>query len=82
VTWVAFSTVYADIQPLSGRELIAAQAVQSEITGKITMRYLLGVTAGMRARYEGKVYDIQSVIDWGLRHRELNLMVSEGLSNG
>jgi len=80
VTWTTFATVWADIQPLNGRELIAAQAVQSEITGKIFIRYLPGVTAGMRVSYCGKYYDIQVPIDPGLKHRELQLLVSEGLT--
>ena len=82
VTWLPFTTAWADIQPLSGREMIAAQAVQSEITSKVIMRYIPGVLPSMRVVFEGRYYDIQSVIDWGMRHQELNLMCSEGLSQG
>lgn len=80
VTWATFAQSWAGIRPLNGRELIAAQAVQSEITGKIIIRYIAGVVPAMRIAYDGKYYDIQAVIDAGLQHRELQLMVSEGLT--
>lgn len=80
VTWSTFAQAWAGIQPLNGRELIAAQAVQSEITGKIIMRYMTGVKAAMRVSYEGKYYDIKAVIDPLLQHRELQLLISEGLT--
>lgn len=80
VTWATFVQVWADIRPLSGRELFAAQAAQSEITGKIIMRYIAGVVPSMRISYQGKYYDIKAVIDPELRHRELQLLVSEGLT--
>lgn len=80
VTWSTFATPWADIQPLNGRELIAAQATQSEVTGKIIMRYLAGVLPAMRISYEGKYYDIKAAIDPGLQHRELQLLISEGLT--
>lgn len=80
VTWTTFVQTWADIRPLSGRELFSAQAVQSEITGKILMHYIPGVVSAMRIAYDGKYYDIQAVIDAGLQHRELQLLVSEGLT--
>lgn len=80
VTWATFAQPWADIRPLNGQELIAAQAVQSEITGKIIIRYIAGVVPSMRISYQGKHYDIKAVIDPLLQHRELQLLISEGLT--
>lgn len=37
--WVDVATVWAGIEPLRGRELIAAQQVNSEVTTRIVMRW-------------------------------------------
>jgi len=78
-TWVDVCTVYARIRPLTGRSLFAAQQNHSEVTGMIDIRYDARITAKMRAVFEGKIYSIHAVIDPELRHKELNLMVSEGV---
>jgi SPP1 family predicted phage head-tail adaptor len=80
VAWSTFCTTWSRILPLNGRELFAAQAVQSEITGKILMQYIAGLSTGMRITHEGKHYDIHAVIDAALQHREIQLLVSEGLT--
>jgi SPP1 family predicted phage head-tail adaptor len=81
-TWTDFSTPWASVEPLSGRELANAQAVNAETTTKITMRYLAGVTAADRIIFEGRFYNIQSVIDEEMRHRQLVILASEGLNEG
>lgn len=81
-TWADFATVNASVQPLSGRELIAAQAAQSESRVKMSMRYIPGVTEAMRVSYGGKVYNITAVIDVDERHRELQIMAGTGLNQG
>jgi SPP1 family predicted phage head-tail adaptor len=77
--WVGVCTVWARVSPLSGKALFAAQQNHSEVTGTIDMRYRADINAKMRAMYEGKTYHIHAVIDPDLRHKELRLMVSEGL---
>lgn len=82
-TWADFATVHASIEQLSGREMIAAQAVNSETTGKIRIRYLAGVTADMRVVFGTRLFSITAPpINPDERNRELILMVSEGLNEG
>lgn len=81
--WIDFACVSADIQPLSVREFIAAQGVQSEVTGRIVIRYLEGVTAKMRVSYRGLYYNILGVLPDAKSGREyLTLAVSEGTNAG
>lgn len=80
--WGEYATVWAAIEPLQGRELFSAQAINSEITARITIRYLSDVVPAMRVFFENKVYNILSVVDRDMRHIELQLMVSEGLNLG
>lgn len=79
VVWTTFCTTWARIYPLTGRELFAAQAVQSEITAKFLMQYVAGITPAMRINHDGRHYDIHAVIDPEYQHREIQLLVSEGL---
>lgn len=57
-TWVTvYQDVPAAIEPLSVREFISAQAVQSQVTVRIEIRYLPGLTADMRILHGDKVYN-------------------------
>jgi SPP1 family predicted phage head-tail adaptor len=81
-SWQTFSTVRCAMEPLQGRELVAAQQTESETTGRVRMRYLSGVTTKMRFKFEGRYFDILAVVDTRERHREMVLTVREGLNNG
>lgn len=81
-TWTDVATVFAEIQPLSGRELQLAQAINAEVNHKVTIRYRPGISAAMRVVYQGRRFNIQAVIDVDMRHRTLELSCSEGLNDG
>lgn len=84
------TNVPADIQALSGRELISAQALNAEVTHLIVIRYhpLLAdpvKVAAMRAIYVNagvtRYFNVKSAINVDERNREINLMAAEGLNN-
>lgn len=52
------ATVYADRQPLSSRDLIAAQAMQNETTERFVIRWRSDVDTTWRLGFAGKVYAI------------------------
>lgn len=54
-TWALVAEVWAAIEPLSTREFIQAAAVQSEITGRIVIRFRDGLTPDMRIIHNGRV---------------------------
>ena len=82
-TWVdVASDIAAAVEPLQGRELFAAQQVQSEVTIRVRIRYRAGIKAAMRVLYGVRVLDIQSVIDPLEKHAELQLLCAEGVTNG
>jgi SPP1 family predicted phage head-tail adaptor len=58
----AFGYLSAAIEPLSGRDLIAAQAVQSEVTTRIRLRHRPGILSSMRVRHRETIYNIKAVI--------------------
>lgn len=52
----------AQIVPLSGRDLIAAQTAASEVTTRIVMRHFPGLKASMRVEHRDTIYSISAVI--------------------
>ncbi len=68
-TWNAVATCWAAVKPLRGREFWQAQQVQSEVTHKVTTRWVDGVTTDhrilFRRRGGGKlrIFNIMSVIN-------------------
>ena len=74
-TWAPLATLWAAVEPLQGREYFAAAAVQSEVTTRVRLRYRPGVTPADRVKHEGRIYNIESVVDVRSARRELVLMV-------
>jgi len=82
-SWADVATVWAAVEPLSGREFLAAQANQAEVVARILIRYRDDVTAKMRVLHGARVYNIRAALpdnESGAEH--LTLMVSEGVNNG
>ncbi|MDL2200668.1 phage head closure protein [Halopseudomonas aestusnigri] len=77
------ATVWASFEPLSARDLVAAQAAKSQITARIVTRYREGLSATMRAVHRGQVYSVHGVLPDPKSGREyVTLPVSEGVRNG
>jgi SPP1 family predicted phage head-tail adaptor len=76
-----FATVRAGIRMLSGRELTVAQQRNPEISVQVEMRYLAGVSAGMRISHLGVYYPVLDVRDPDLEQKRLVLDCSAGIVN-
>lgn len=81
-SWTDLATAWASIEPLSGRELYAAQELNSEINVRIKMRYRPGVLSSMRILYGTRIFDILAVVDIEERHRVLELLCKEMMPSG
>ncbi len=84
-SWMTvWDKVPAAVEPLSSRDFIAAQATQSEATGRMVLRYRAGVLPTMRILYRGDVYDIKGPPlpdpDSGLDY--LTILVAKGVNDG
>ncbi len=64
--WHDIGSVWADIVPITGRELFAAQGQQNPVTVKIVLRYqasLMGVLSpALRILHGATVYNIEAVL--------------------
>ena len=81
-TWSDWATCWAHIRPISGREVMTAQAINAETTHVITIRYRPGVTAAMRAVFGSRLFNILAVTEPEMAHVTLELLCSEGLNPG
>lgn len=82
VTWTTIATVPVALIPLSGRELLAAEAIKSEVNVEIHLRYRSDVTAQQRFVVDGANYNIHAVLDEDGRRRHLICLCSTGLNEG
>ena len=78
-TWATFATVWAEIMPLSSREAWIAQQSQATTTHKITMIYRAGITADMRATYNSRTFNFDSVVNLDEANRYLLITATEVL---
>jgi SPP1 family predicted phage head-tail adaptor len=84
-TWSTLKTVYAEIQPLSGREKEAAQAINVDISHQINIRYQSAfadprVTAAYRVRFGSRLFNIHASMNVDERNQEITLLASEGMN--
>ena len=90
--WSTVATTWAKVEPLSGRELLQAEQLQSEVTHLITIRYRSGLHAGMRV-IEGEpdtadepsggglVWNIRTVTNPDQHKRWLELRCTSGTAS-
>ena len=76
-TWTLVATVWASVEPLQGREYLAARQLQAELTTRIRIRRRTGILPQMRVVWGSHTYDIQAVIEPESGRRELQLMCTE-----
>lgn len=75
--WESMATVWAAIDPISGKEFYAAEQSQSEVSHKVRCRYRNGINTAMRIKFGERRFAILSVIDWEERHESLLIMCKE-----
>ena len=71
---------WASIEPLRGRERLQAQQLEASVTHKIVLRYRADLRASHRVAFQGRVFNIRSVINVGERSRWLELLCEEGVA--
>ena len=79
--WTPRFTVWGSVEPLTGREALNANQILSTINTKI--KILWSQTADeikptWRARFDGAVYDLQSVAHKAHGRREIEILAKSG----
>lgn len=62
------------VSPMSGREYEESQKLRTETTYKISTRFFRNITPEMRIMYDGKEFEIVSVLDLNEKHEELQII--------
>jgi len=78
VNWVDVANLWAQIEPVSGREVLQEVRLESRVTHRIILRYRSDVNAGMRVVWGARVFSVQAVINLGERDRFTQLLAMEG----
>lgn len=86
--WTLVATVWAAIEPMSAREFVQSQAMQSQVTTRIVIRYRDGMHAAMRLVHvrtgrPDTIYNIHGILpdaDSGLAH--ITMPCSQGVNEG
>lgn len=86
-TWSTVKQIWASIDPMSGRELLAAQARTPEVTHLITVRYDSTfanptVAATYRLQYGTRNFNILASLNELERNHRIAFHCSEGPSDG
>ena len=81
IVYADLATVWASIEPGTGREFVAAQQLQPELSHIVTIRYRSDVTAKHRIKYVSngvaRSFAIHIPVDPLERHEQLVLYCSE-----
>jgi len=77
ITWQAVATVWAELQPRSGREVFESDQLGGRVTHDVRLRYRDGMTPKMRITHGGRVFDIRFVANVGERKEWLILACEE-----
>ncbi len=62
-TYSTFAEVWASVTGVTAREFLLANTQQTEITHRIRMRYLTGLTQSMRLVWRGRTLEIVSLLE-------------------
>ncbi len=81
-TWSMFAIRWSDVQPLRGNERVEADQTNSQVSHKVTVRYLEGITPKMRILFGARVLNIESIINIDGRNRTMELMCREESDDG
>jgi SPP1 family predicted phage head-tail adaptor len=76
--WAELATVFAEYEPLQGREQVEAQGINADLSARFRIRYRPDVvpTTKMRIVYDGQTYGIEAVTEAGRGRRRLVEMLA------
>lgn len=78
-TWATSATIWGAVYPLKGKEWFESKgkAIRAEVTHRVHIRYMPGITPKHRVKFGSRIFRIESVLNPEERNRELILMCCE-----
>ncbi|SPA17253.1 phage head closure protein [Cupriavidus taiwanensis] len=77
-SWEDAFACRAAIEPLSGREFMAASEFRADIDTRIRIRWRTDVSPTYRVLYGGQVFNILALLEQRTDHREIHCMCNGG----
>ena len=71
LTWANSTAVWAHVEGVSAREVLAAGQQDTTITHRVRIRYLPGLTQQMRFAWRSRTLDIVSLLEYGNRSEQV-----------
>lgn len=85
ITWVTVGTVWASIEPVSGRESQGVNQILAETDTRIVMRWsglVDDLAPKWRLLHQTTAYDVQSVAHLAIGRREVHVNARSGKTDG
>jgi SPP1 family predicted phage head-tail adaptor len=76
-SWQVAATVWCSVEPATGEDAFASDAVQSRVQYKIVARRYALIEAGMRAAVSNRLFAIHAVLDEGDPAQTMTLLCEE-----
>lgn len=76
-TYSPLATVWASVEPLTAREVLQAGEAAADVTHRVRLRYMPGVSSMGRVVFGDRTFEVTSVINPEERNRELVLLCQE-----
>lgn len=76
-SWEMYATVWGWVHPLKGEELEQAQQVHGDVTHRLTIPWINGLTSDMRLKHKGRYLNIGSIEPVGGRRIEQEVYAKE-----
>ena len=79
ISWTSAGSLFARIEPVSGREIEIGDGVAARVTHKILIRHREDIGPEMRVVEGSRVFEIRAVVDLEGRRRWLQCLCEERL---
>ena len=79
VTWGTFAQVWARIDPITASQKWHANQLEHNVSHKVTIRELAGLTSSMRISWESRIFHVRDFRELGERDRWVEIMAEEGV---
>ena len=67
LSWATYAERWASVEGVSSREALEAGQQDVQLTHRVRLRYLPGLTQQMRLSWRGRILEIVSLLEYGNR---------------
>ena len=67
LSWTTYAERWASVEGVSSREALESGQQDVQVTHRVRMRYLPGLTQQMRLSWRGRILEIVSLLEYGNR---------------